>query len=118
MVKNRYTPNGSIFYKEANGKKEWVVQVAYHYGGGGVAFKNIVHTNWINSKAPLGFAETNEDPEMYGWTLASHTDLILFADKSTIDYIERIQGAIRLGYRGWQSTPEAVIAELEWRLSQ
>ena len=118
MLENRYTSDGTIFFKEEDGKQSWVVQLAYNLGGGGAAFKVVKWATWKNEHLFLELQETNENPEMWGWKIATPADLVLYCkDQSVVDKINLIKSLIEFGYKGQHGTKESVMSELEWRFN-
>ncbi len=110
---NKYTPNGTVFYHEFN--NAWAVQIQYNSGGGGAAFKTVKYATWFNLFYLMGFQETNEDPEMYGWKVVNDTDIILYATPEIANNIRLIKNMVEFGYTGKHSTKKEIIDELEWR---
>ena len=114
MEKNRYTPNGTVFYDPYE-KEAWAVQIEYNLGGGGAPFKTLKWATWSNEFYLMGFQETNEDPDMYGWKVATDADIILYATPEIADKIRLIKNMVEFGYTGKHSTRKEIIDELEWR---
>ena|SRR5690606_9358849 len=108
---NRYTPDGTIFYKEDS--KAFAVQLKFHLGGGGAPYKTIKWATWINEHMPLGFQETNEHPDMPGWKIAELADIVLFADKNTVKCINIIKELVNLGYTGRFSSSQDLLNMIE-----
>lgn len=111
---NRYTSDGTIFYKDSG--KIWAVQIDYNYGGGGAPFKTIKWATWKNENVILSLQETNEPPDMWGWKVATQADIVLYATPEIANNINNIQKLIELGYKGRFSTKED-INELKRKLA-
>ncbi len=114
MEKNRYTPNGTVFYDPYE-KEAWAVQIEYNLGGGGAPFKTLKWATWSNEFYLMGLQESNEDPNMYGWKVATDADIILYATPEIADKIKLIKNMVTFGYTGKHSTRKEIIDELEWR---
>lgn len=115
MLKNRYTDSGTIFFKPE--ENSWIVQINYNFGGGGASFKVVKWATWENPHFICALQETNEDPEMYGWKIATDADIVLYCkNQNIIDNLEKIKALIRLGYKGKHATSDTLLAEIEWRM--
>jgi len=111
----RYTDNGTIFYKRGEINDSWAIQINY-VSGGGAPFKILKWATWTNDHMFLGLQETNEPIDMYGWTVATETDIVLYCkNQAIVNKLEDIKAAIRLGYKGHHATDDTKMAEITWR---
>lgn len=114
-LNQRYTSDGSIFYKQKD--ESWVVQLNYTIGAG-APFKTVKWATWSNANYILELQETNEGPEMWGWELVDKAGILLYCKKpEVISKIKDLQALVRLGYKGHHATSAEKKSELRWRFN-